>query len=172
MSVCRYVGGLGCGYECVGAVGVCVCMWGVVCVCVFRYVCMHVCRCVCGCMCAGVCRYMCACVWVCMGVGVCRCGGCAGVCVCGGPGAQIWPHRSQGLRVPVSALQHPGKPRIGRVGADWRPGELVLQFRFRGSLLAQPRRSGEVSLLFSSGHQRMDEVHQHCGGQSALLKTQ
>ena len=83
MSVCMYVGGLGCGYECVEAVGVCVYVRGGVCVCVCVQVCVYacvqvcvwvyVCGCVqvCVCMCVGV--YGCGCVQV---WGVCR-----GVCV-------------------------------------------------------------------------------------------
>ena len=75
MSVCMYVGGLGCGYECVGAVGVCVCMWGVVCVCVCSAMCVcmcaGVCVGVCVRVCAGICVHVCGCVWVwvCAGVG-------------------------------------------------------------------------------------------------------
>ena len=79
--------------------GGCMCE-GVVCVC--AGVCVHVWGCVYGCQC---CVQGCVgCVCVCAGVGVC-----AGVCVWR-TWRQIWSHRPQGVRVPVSTPQHPASP--------------------------------------------------------------
>ena len=77
LGVCMYVGGLGCGYECGGAV--CVRGW---------CVCVQVCVCMCGGVCMGV-SVVCRAVW---GVYVCvQVWGCVQGCVCGGPGDRSGP---------------------------------------------------------------------------------